>query len=89
MHLKKKHLKNNCYHNTKHYLRNIDIYRKKIIKWAGEKRIKKEKKWILETHRSTNYDIISIIRKILTKQIQQHQRKLLIMTRVGHIIVQR
>jgi len=50
---------------------------------------RREKKKIQKTHQSSNYDIISTIKKILTTQIQRLQKRPPKVTRVGHICCQR
>ena len=50
---------------------------------------RREKKKIQKTHQSSNYDTISIIEKILTRQIQRLQKRPPKVTRVGHICCQR
>jgi hypothetical protein len=56
------------------------------MKWAGERR---GKKYIQKTHQSSDYDIISTIEKILTRQIYRHQKRPSKVTRVGHTCCQR
>lgn len=49
------------------------------------KRKKKRKEKTLKAHKNSDVDIISSVRKILTRQVQQHQERLSMVTGVGHI----
>jgi hypothetical protein len=49
------------------------------------KRKKKRKEKTLKAHKNSDVDIISSVRKILTRQVQQHQERLSMVTRVGYI----
>jgi hypothetical protein len=55
----------------------------------SKKEERKRKKKALKTHRNFNYDITGIIRKILTRWIQQYQEWSLMITQMGHTCCQK
>ena len=56
---------------------------KNLIRREEREKKKEKKKRILESYQSFNNDIISAVRKISMRQIQQHQD--LVYPRVGHM----